>query len=268
MDFGAILDSVIGWVTTTGVRLLIAVILLVVGFKAINFTVGRIEKRASHTRTDKTVARVLAYALRLGLKLVLLVALVGYVGIDTGGLAALVASLGVSVGLALNGALSNLAGGVLIILTRPFRVDDYIEAQSHSGTVMDIHVTYTRLKTPDNKIVYLPNGALSTGNIVNYSEQALRRIDLDLLVGYSTGLGEVKALLSDFASENDAVLSTPPHQLVVCDQSEGGLGISLRLWVNSEDYWAVRFALMGRVAEAMEQGIIAAPERRVSIEKT
>ena len=109
---------------------------------------------------------MLAYAFKIGAKAIVVVAMIGYVGIDTSGLTALIASLGVCVGLAVNGALSNLAGGVLILITRPFRIDDFIEAQGYSGTVEDIHITNTKICTPDNKIVYIPNGALSSGSIM------------------------------------------------------------------------------------------------------
>ena len=110
----------------------------------------------------------------------------GYLGIDTSGLTALVTSLGVCAGLAVNGALSNLAGGVLIIFTRPFKVDDYIETDGYSGTVEDIHITYTRLCTPDNKVVYVPNGTLSTSTIINYSEKETRRVDFKFSISKLT----------------------------------------------------------------------------------
>jgi len=136
------------WVATTGVKIVIALIVLFISFKVINFLARKIEKKANDKKADKTIMRTLAYLFRLGLKIVVAICLVGYLGIDTSGLTALVTSLGVCIGLAVNGALSNMAGGVLIILTRPFRVDDYIEAQGYSGTVTDIHLTNTKLVNP------------------------------------------------------------------------------------------------------------------------
>ena len=163
----SVINTVVNWATTSGIKLLVALIVLFVSFKLINIIARKIEKKGNKDKYDKTIMKALAYVFKIGLKLVIAVCLVGYVGIDTSGLTALVTSLGVCVGLAVNGALSNLAGGVLLILTRPFKIDDYIEAQGYSGTVEDIHITNTRLRTPDNKVVYIPNGALSSGNIVN-----------------------------------------------------------------------------------------------------
>ncbi|MBO4962553.1 MAG: mechanosensitive ion channel, partial [Clostridia bacterium] len=165
-----------GWLTsdliwTTIFKVVIALILLFISFKIINIVTRRIEKRALKKDADKTVTKTLMYVLRIVLKIVILICMVGFVGINTSGLTALITSLGVCAGLAVNGALSNIAGGVLIIFTRPFKVDDYIEAQGYSGTVEEIKMTSTKIITPDNKVVYLPNGALSSGTIVNYSEK-------------------------------------------------------------------------------------------------
>ena len=180
--FETLLNTLINWATTTGVKLIIALVILLISFKIIKVVCRKIEKSGAKKNADKTVMRTLAYALGLVLRVVVLVCLVGYLGIDTSGITALIASFGVCVGLAVNGALSNLAGGVLILLTRPFRVDDFIEAQGVSGTVADIHITSTKIITGDNKVVYVPNGALANGNIINYSEKDTRRVDLDFSV--------------------------------------------------------------------------------------
>ena len=141
----SILDTVINWATSTGIKVIIALVLLLIAFKIINRIARKIEKRGENGKFDKTLSRTFAYIFKLAMKCIVAICLVGYVGIDTSGLAALVASVGVCVGLALNGALSNLAGGVLIILTRPFKVDDFIEAQGYSGTVEDIHIVCTKI---------------------------------------------------------------------------------------------------------------------------
>ena len=135
IDWNGFLNSILSWVLHDGLRIIIALIVLFVSYKIINFIARRLTKSCEKKKVDKTVSRTLIYILKLGLKIVVAICLVGYVGIDTSGLAALVTSLGVCIGLAVNGALSNLAGGIMIILTRPFRIDDYIEACGHGGTV-------------------------------------------------------------------------------------------------------------------------------------
>ena len=154
------------WVTNTGIKLVIALVILIVSFIIIKWLSKAIEKRGKKLeetkKVDKTIYRTLSHVTNIALKVLVVVALIGYVGIDTSGITALIASLGVGVGLAVNGTLSNLAGGFLLLVTHPFKVDDYIAANGYEGTVEDIFVCYTKIRTFDNKTVYLPNGALST----------------------------------------------------------------------------------------------------------
>ena len=182
MDWETLWSTVSGWITQTGIKLVVAVLVMAVSFALINRLGKRIaEKHTSRIvgrKQDKTLARAIATAVRIGLKLLVVICLIGYLGLDTSGITAVIASLGVSVGLAVNGTLSNLAGGVLLVITRPFSDDDYIEACGYSGTVEDIKLCSTKLRTVDNKVVYLPNGKLSTSEIVNYSEKPLRRVDI------------------------------------------------------------------------------------------
>lgn len=177
MDLKAILNSIVNWATTAGVKIIIALVVMFISFKVINLISRRVSKLSEKEKYDKTIMKTLAYLIKIVLKCLVVICLIGYVGIDTSGLTALVVSFGACIGLAVNGTLSNLAGGVLIILTRPFKVDDFIEAQGHSGTVEEIRIVTTKLRTGDNKVVYIPNGALSTGNIINYSEKDTRRVD-------------------------------------------------------------------------------------------
>ena len=254
--FSEVISAIVSWATTSGIRLLIALVILFVSFKLINFIARRIEKKGNKDKYDKTIMRTVAYIFRIGLKIVIAVCLVGYVGIDTSGMTALVTSLGVCAGLAVNGALSNLAGGVLLILTRPFRIDDFIEAQGYSGTVEDIHITNTRLRTPDNKVVYIPNGALSTGNIVNYSEKDTRRVDFTFSVGYGEDFERAKAIIADICNAHELVLSDPEPFVRVSQHADSGINIVARVWVKSADYWTVNFDILEAVkAEFDKQGI-------------
>ena len=155
MNWQAILDSIVKWGMTAGLRLLVALILLLITFKIINAVARGLGKKAEKRGLDKTITRTIIYISKLAAKVAVAICLVGYVGIDTSGLAALITSFGVCIGLAVNGAVSNLAGGIVLILTRPFKLDDFIEACGYSGTVEEIRVTQTKLRTGDNKVVYL-----------------------------------------------------------------------------------------------------------------
>ncbi|MBQ0071195.1 MAG: mechanosensitive ion channel [Spirochaetales bacterium] len=169
------------WVMTTGIRVVISAICLIIAFRIIKTVSNRVEKKLLE-KFDETLTRALCYGGRLMAKIVVITCLISYLGIDTTGMAAVIGSLGVCVGLAVNGALSNLAGGILLLITRPFKIGDYISAQGTEGIVEDIRVINTKIVTLDNKVVYLPNGALSSGNIMNFSEKELRRVDYESLL--------------------------------------------------------------------------------------
>lgn len=263
--FNNILDTVINWATTSGVRLIIALVILFVSFKIINAVGKKISKAGDKGKLDKTLAKTFAYIFKIALKCVIAICLVGYVGIDTSGLAALVTSLGVCAGLALNGALSNLAGGVIIIITRPFKVDDYIEAQGYSGTVEDIHITCTRLRTADNKVVYLPNGSLSSGSIVNYSEKETRRVDFKFSIGYSDDFSKAKDIIMGICTAHELVLKDPEPMVRVSEHGESSINITTRVWVKSEDYWTVNFDILEAVKTAFDKEGIEIPFNQLDV---
>ena len=252
------INSAIGWVTTTGIRVVIALVLLFVSFRIITAATRNIERKLwkKHENLDKTLTNTLFYFLRIGLKIIVIASLIGYLGIDTSAIASLIASLGVCVGLAVNGALANLAGGVLIIMTRPFRVDDFIEAQGFMGTVEEIRITQTKLRTPDNKVVYIPNGSLSSGAVVNYSMNDTRRVDLTFSIGRDSDLERAKAIINELAAGHELVLDEPAPFVRASAHSKSGTDIVCRVWVKSVDYWTVNFDLLEAVkAEFDKEGI-------------
>ena len=261
----SMLDTVIGWATTTGIKVIVALVVLLISFKIVNAIGRRIEKAGTTGKLDKTLSKVFAYAFKLGLKIVIAICLVGYVGIDTSGLAALVTSLGVCAGLAVNGALSNLAGGVLIILTRPFKVDDFIEAQGVSGTVDEIRITSTRIITPDNKVIYLPNGALSSGTIVNYSEKDTRRVDHTFSIAYENDYNKAMEILRGIVESHELVLKDPAPTIRVSGHGESSINIVVRAWTKSSDYWTVHFDLLETVKTEFDKAGISIPYNQLDV---
>jgi small conductance mechanosensitive channel len=265
MDWNSILNTIVNWVLNTGIKVIIALVILIISFKVINVIGKKIEKSYKNGKMDKTIAKVLSYVFKLGMKIVVAICLVGYVGIDTTGLAALVTSFGVCIGLAVNGAVSNLAGGVVIILTRPFKVDDFIEAQGYSGTVEDIHITCTRIRTGDNKIVYVPNGALSSGNIVNYSEKETRRVDFTFSIGYSDDFEKAKKIITDICSAHELVLKDQPIFVRVSEHGASSINIVARVWTKSEDYWTVNYDIIEAVKTAFDKEGIEIPFNQLDV---
>ena len=193
------------------------------------------------------------------------IALIGYVGIDTSAITALIASLGVGVGLAINGTLSNFAGGVLILITRPFKDDDYIQACGYEGTVEDIRICHTRLRTTDNKVVYLPNGNLSTSQIVNFSEKDLRRVDLKFSISYSDDFEKAKAVIADVCAKNELILKDPEPSIRVSAQSASSIDISTKVWCKNADYWTVNFDMLENVKKAFDQNGITIPFNQLDV---
>lgn len=256
----AFLDTIVNWATTTGVRIIIALVILFIAFKIINFVAKKLTKKLeAKEKLDKTLVRTLIYAGKIVLKILVVICLIGYLGIQTTSISALIASVGVAAGLAVNGTLSNLAGGIMILVTRPFKVGDYIVAQGEEGVVEDIKICYTKVLTLDNKTVYLPNSSLSTGTVVNYSEQDLRRVDFDFTVGGNDPV-KVRDLLLEVCKKEDLVLSDPEPFARISDFGQGnGLKVTLRAWCKSEEYWDTYFNLLDEVKETFDANQIVVP---------
>lgn len=266
MDFDTVLENIVNWATNTGVKLLIAILLLIISFRLITIITKKIEKRLIvKKKVDKTLTTTLFYILRIVLKIVVLACLIGYVGIDTSGLAALIASLGIGIGLAVNGALSNLAGGVLILITRPFKVDDYISACGYEGTVEDIRIVFTKLKTVDNKVVRIPNGMLSSSTIVNLSEKDLRRVDLLYSINKEEDYKKAEQVILGAVSAHEKVLKDPAPTARIEKHTANDTQIILKAWVNGADYWDVYYDLQENVKKALDENGIAMPANQLDV---
>lgn len=263
--WGNLVSTVSTWVVQTGLRIVIALVLMFITFKIVSRFARRVERLGSKPNYDKTIMRVLAYAINIGGKSLILVCLVGFLGIDTSGITALIASLGVCIGLAVNGAVANIAGGVLLLVTRPFRVDDYIEAQGVSGTVLDIHLVNTKIQTPDNKIIYIPNGELANGNITNYSVNDQRRVDLTFSISYDNNFNDAKAVIERVCNEHDLVLKDKAKTIRVSAHGDNSIDITTKVWVNRTDYWTVYFDLLETVKLEFDKAGIKIPYNQLDV---
>ena len=266
--WSAVLNTVVGWCLNTGIKIIISLLILFISFRVINVTSRKISNRLKNNdKYDKTIVKTLTYLGKIAAKIVVVMCIVGYLGIDTSGLTALVTSLGVCAGLAVNGALSNLAGGVIILFTRPFKVDDYIEipADEISGTVEDIQIVCTKLRTPDNKVIYVPNGTLSNSNIINYSEKETRRVDFSFSIAYENDFEKAKSIISEVCTGHPMVLETPAPTIRVSEHGANGVVITTRVWVNNSDYWTVKFDILEAVKTAFDEGGITIPYSQLDV---
>lgn len=258
-------SSIGSWCVNTGIKILVSIVILLITFRVITVIARKIQKKGDSEKYDKTVMRTIAYVFNIGMKLLVAICLVGYLGINTSGLTALVTSLGVCFGLAVNGALSNLAGGIILLVTRPFRVDDFIEAQGVSGTVEDIHMVNTKIRTPDNKVIYLPNGALSTGNIINYSEKPIRRVDFVFSIGYTADYEKAREIIMNILTSHELTLDDPAPYVRMGAHSASSIDINARAWAKNSDYWTVYPDIIEKVKAEFDKNGIEIPFNQLDV---
>lgn len=261
-DYSELINTAIKY----GAKILIALIILIVSFKIIDKLAKRFEMRLSNNaKVDKTLSKTLMSASKIGLKIVIVIALVGFLGIETSGISALVTSLGVCSGLAVNGTLSNLAGGVLLLITRPIKLGDYITAQGYDGTVESIGICYTKIVTFDNKVVYLPNSGLSTGTIMNYSEMKTRRVDFDFSVA-GNDPHKVCEILKEVSNSSELILKDPAVFAGITDFGAGnGVKVTLRAWCKTEDYWTVYGYILEETEKKFAENNIVVPFNQLDV---
>ena len=233
-------------------KLTLALVTLAIGWWLINRVTGRLALLMQGRKVDLALTGFIRSLANIVLKVLLLVSVASMVGISTASFIAAIGAAGLAIGLALQGSLANFAGGVLILLFRPFRIGDWIEAQGLSGTVDSIQIFHTVLRTGDNRTVILPNGALSNGPIINTSRQATRQIIFDVKVDYEADLPKAQQVLREMA-EDPRVLKEPAPAVVVAGLGDTFLTLSLRVWTANSDYWAVTFKFNEEIRDRLRQ---------------
>ncbi len=253
-------DQLIDQVTAMGLQagksLLLAVVVAVVGRYAIKFinkfVAGMLERR----NVEPTVQSFLKSFVNILLVTLLIITVVGTLGVNTTSLAALLASAGLAVGMALSGNLQNLAGGLILLFFKPFKVGDFIEAQGVSGIVKAIQTFHTVLTTTDNKELFIPNGPLSSGNVTNYTKNALRRVDFTVSVEYGTDVQKVKEVTLELLKADERIMQEPAPFIALKELASSSVDFTVRVWTKATDYWNVFFETNERIyAEFNKQGI-------------
>ncbi len=252
-------------VTTAGLRILYAALIIIIGLKLVKFFAKRCEKAKWYRRIDKSVAHFIVSSVNVILKVLLFVSAALVLGVPATSFVAILTSAGVAIGLALQGSLSNFAGGLMILIFKPFRVDDYIESAEVSGTVQDISIFYTVLITPDNKTIHCPNGALSNTHVTNYSEQETRRVDIPVSVSYDADVQTVKRLLLETAATNTMILPEQPPFVRLSECADSSLDFTVRVWCKNADYWTVKFDLTESIQAALVTAGIEIPYPQMDI---
>lgn len=259
------LDTVINLVTTYGGKIILAAIVLIVGSLVIKGLNKAIKKALDKTKLDLPVKKIVEKILKAVLYVVLIIAVVDILGVNMSSVIAILASCGLAVGLALQGALTNLAGGIMILIFKPFKLEDYIEAAGIQGVVKDISIFYTTLLTLDNKKISVPNGDLMNTNITNYSAEPIRRVDLDYKITNDADAAQVKRVLLDAAANTPGVLADPAPFTRMSAVDDDTYVFTVRAWCSTAAYWDVYFDLIEGCSKALQDNGIDDPEERIAV---
>lgn len=252
----AVRDAIANVLETWGPPALTALLTLVIGWVIARILRGVLRRAMNRGKVDPTLTGFSVNLFYMALMALVVITALGKLNVPTASFVAVIGAAGLALGFALQGSLGNFASGVMLILFRPFRVGDYIEAGGTSGSVEEIQVFATTLKTPDNKKIVVPNGAITAANIVNYSAKPVRRVDMVFGIGYSDDIAKARQIISDILAKDDRVLRDPEPTIAVCELADSSVNLAVRPWVNTPDYWGVLFDVTEAVKlEFDKQGV-------------
>ena len=250
------MDKLVDFSIHAGEKIVVAIIVFIVGKLVIKLINKLLRRILSRKEVDEGVKTFLYSLTNILLTILLVVSVIGALGVNTASFAALLASAGVAIGMALSGNLQNFAGGLIILIFKPYKVGDFIEVQNVSGTVNAIQILNTVIITTDNKVIYVPNGSLSSGTIINYSRMELRRVDFVFGVDYGTDFSYVKTVVEELISEDNRILDTPAPLIALNELADSSVNVALKVWVKNADYWGVYYDMNKNVyARFNEKGI-------------
>jgi small conductance mechanosensitive channel len=255
----SIMENVIGAVTAYGPNLLGALLILVLGWIAARTATGLLRRALRRAKVDDTLVRFIGSVVYVALMVMVVIAVLERLGVNTTSFAAVVAAAGLAIGLAFQGSLSNLSAGVLLILFRPFKAGDYIEAGGVAGTVQEIEIFVTVLNTPDNRRIIVPNGDVIGGSIVNYSANDSRRVDMVFGIAYEDDVARAREIVEQVLARDERVLADPAPTVALLELADSSVNLAVRPWVKSADYWAVFFDLNEKVKAAFDAASITIP---------
>lgn len=251
-----------------GVRVLLAIVVFIIGQKLISFVRKIVRRSMERSGADKGVEQFIDSFVKTILYAVLILSIAAKFGVDTTSFAAVLASGGVAIGLALQGSLSNFAGGVLILLLKPFVVGDYIIEDSHKneGTVKEIQIFYTKLSTVDNKIIVIPNGTLANSSLTNVTAKDIRRLDLSIDISYEADLKKAKAVIQDLLMKEETILKDQEILVFVDQLAASSVVIGLRAWVKMDDYWTTRWKMLEEIKLTLDAEQIEIPYQKIAVQ--
>lgn len=262
----ALLAQLASGVLNLGIRIIVAVLTLLIGSKLIKYILKIFQKTLEKAGADSSITQFLCSFAKASLYVLLGFLIASYCGIDAASIVALLGSAGVAIGLAVQGSLSNMAGGVLILLLKPFKIGDYIiDSAGNEGTVDEIHVIYTRLRTADNKVIILPNGTLANNSITNVSSSHIRRCDLKVGISYDSDIKLAKEIMLKVITEDEATLKDKDLLVFVDNFGESAIDIGVRCWFNNEEFWTGKWRITEELKYALDNAGIEIPFQQIDV---
>ena len=259
MDIEKWTEIGMNFITTYGLKIIGAIVIWIIGSWLIKTILKATKKVMNKGDYDESLQKFLLNLLNWGLKIILVITLLGTLGVPTTSFAAIIAAAGLAVGLALQGSLGNFAGGVLLMIFKPIKIGDLIEAQGELGVVKEIEIFTTKLTGLSNREIIIPNGALSNGNIINYTTEGTRRVDLVFGVGYDSDIKKTKEVLMNVLTSHPKVLKDPAPAVTVMELADSSINFATRPWCKTEDYWDVYFDVTEQTKEALDAAGIEIP---------
>lgn len=259
------IEKIIEGLIELGSKLIGLILILIIGFKLVKLIIKFLNKSKGFNKLEKSVRTFITSFIGIVLKVLVFITALGYLGIPMTSIITVFGSATLAIGLALQGGLTNMTGGLLLLIFKPFKVGDFIDCSGGSGTVAEITIFYTILDTPDNKRVVIPNGSLSNDHIVNYSTHATRRLDLKFTVGYDSDIDKVKKILVDTVNLEEKVLKDEEIFARLSEHGDSALVFTVRVWVNTSDYWDVKFNLEENVKRAFDKNGIEIPYPQLDV---
>lgn len=259
------LNKLVGIGVEYGSRLLISLVVLIIGSRLIKILDRSLKKERKFSKIDKEVKEFLIGFINIALKVLLFITILSVLGIPMTSLITILGSAAVAIGLALQGGLSNLAGGLMLLIFKPFKDGDFIEAEGQSGTVDSISLFYTTIITVDNRVVHLPNGGLSNSVVVNYTANEKRMINVDISVSYDSNIEKVKKIINDTLNDIDKVIKDEPMLIRLKTHNASSLDFVVRAWVNTSDYWDAYYEFMEKVKKNFDKNKIEIPYQQLDV---
>ena len=260
-----VLSRIIEFGMTAGIRLVGAILILVIGFTVINKVIKAIKKSKKTEKIEKSAVDFLLSFSSVALKIIIVLTVANFLGVPMTNVVAIIGSCGLAIGLALQGSLSNLAGGIMILIFKPCKDGDFISVNGFDGTVEEITILYTYLKTPDNRTIVIPNSAISNASLVNVSMQKTRRVDVSIGVSYKSDVNTVREVLLDYVSKVEFVEKDPAPAVVISSWGDSAINFTMRVWTATEYYWDVSGAINFGLQKVLADNNIEIPYPQLDI---